>query len=59
MSPPTNNWRSRRTEHRFHTAIATFFTRRIQNEKTHIRTTQKTKTTEQHVLHQKSIDFNC
>jgi hypothetical protein len=42
MSPPTNNWRLRRTEHRLHLEAATDITR-TKNVKKHSRTIQKTK----------------
>jgi hypothetical protein len=41
MRPPTNNWRLRRTEHRFYEEIITDITTR--NVKTHKRKTQTIK----------------
>jgi hypothetical protein len=43
MIPPTNNWRYRRTEHRFMRKSLRTSQHGIQNVKTHNRTTQKTK----------------
>ena len=40
MSPPTKNWRQRRTEHRLYAEIATDTQHETQNAKTHNRTSQ-------------------